>query len=105
LAEAVIPDFVLDGAALALPTPVDEDEDTLLQDAPAALCAIALACRVGSRRPGALDAFINVLAGLDRDRTQVSADLNFLTAAGRDLFAFWLLFWEVLLTTGERCRT
>jgi hypothetical protein len=105
LAEAAIPDFVLNGAALTLPIPVDEDEDALLQDAPAALCAIALACRVEFRRPGALDAFINVLAGLDRDRTQVSADLNFLTAAGRDLFAFWLLFWDVLLTTGERCRT
>jgi hypothetical protein len=107
LAESAIPNFVLDGAALTLPTPVDEDqdEDTLLQDAPGALCAIALACRVEFRRPGALDDFINVLAGLDRDRTQVSADLNFLTAAGRDLFAFWLLFWDVLLTTGERCRT
>lgn len=105
LAEATIPDFVLDGAALALPIPVDEDEDALLQDAPAALCAVALACRVELRRPGALDAFINVLTAFGRDRTQVSADLNFLTAAGRDLFAFWLLFWDVLLTTGERCRT
>ena len=104
-AEAAIPDLALDGASLALSVPVDEDEDALLQDAPTALSAIALACRLEPRRPGALDAFIASLAGADRDREKVSADLNFLTAAGADLFAFWLLFWDVLLTTGERCRT
>lgn len=105
LAEAAVPDLVLDGTSLALPVPVDEQEHVLLQDAPTALSAIALACRLEARRPGTLDAFINSLAGADRDRAAVLSDLNFLTAAGRDLFAFWLLFWDVLLTTGERCKT
>jgi hypothetical protein len=104
-AEATIPALALDGASFALPAPVDEDEDALLQDAPTALSAIALACRLEPRLPGTLVSFISSLRGADRGQDKVSADLNFLTAAGRDLFAFWLLFWDVLLTTtGERCR-
>jgi hypothetical protein len=104
IAEAAIPNLALDHALLGLPVPVEEHEDALLQDAPTALSAIALACRLEPRRPGTLDVFINQLAGADRDREKVSADFNFLTAAGRDLFAFWILFWDVLLTTGEQCR-
>jgi hypothetical protein len=104
IAEAAIPNLALDHALLGLPVPVEEHEDALLQDAPTALLAIALACRLEPRRPGTLDIFINQLAGADRDREKVSADLNFLTAAGRDLFAFWMLFWDVLLTTGDQCR-
>jgi hypothetical protein len=105
LAEAVVWDLILEGTSLTLPVPVDEQEDVLLQDAPTALSAVALACRLEARQPGTLDAFISSLAGADRDREAVSADLNFLTAAGRDLFAFWLLFWDVLLTMGARCKT
>lgn len=105
LAEGMVSDLILDGTSLALPVPINEQEDVLLQDAPTALSAVALACRLEARRPGTLDAFINSLAGDDRDREAVAADLNFLTAAGRDLFAFWLLFWDLLLTTGERCKT
>lgn len=101
LSETAIPDLTLKGNSLALPVTVEEHEDVLLQDAPTALSAIALACRLEPRRQGTLDAFMNSLAGADRDRAKVSADINFLTAAGRDLFAYWLLFWDVLLTTGE----
>jgi hypothetical protein len=101
LAEAAIPGLSVGDAWMALPLPIDEEADALLHTAPNALAAIALACRLEARRPGALDAFMADLADGDRDLGKVTADVHFLTVAGRDLFAFWMLFWDVLLTTGE----
>jgi hypothetical protein len=83
---------------------MQDDVDALLQIAPVALAAIALACRLQARRGGALNEFLAILASIDRDRSTVLADINFLASMGRDLFAFWMLFWEVLLTTGDSCR-
>jgi hypothetical protein len=101
LAEAAIPDLAVGDAWLALPLPIDDEADALLHTAPNALAAIALACRVEVRRPGTLAAFMGELADGDRDFGKVAADLHFLTIAGRDLFSFWMLFWDALLTTGE----
>jgi hypothetical protein len=51
-----------------------------------------------------LEESLNVLSGDNHSRSSVLRDINFLTSMGRDPFAFWMLFWEVLLTTGDSCR-
>lgn len=103
-AKARIPELSIDGTPLDLPIQAQDDEDAFLLDAPAALSSIALISRLQSRQAGMLEEFLSVLSGDDRSRSSVLSDINFLTSMGRDLFAFWMLFWEVLLTTGDSCK-
>ena len=104
-AKAWISELLIDRTPLHLPIQGQDDEDAFLLDAPAALSAIALICRLQSREAGMLEEFLKVVSGDAHSRYSVLTDINFLTSMGRDLFAFWMLFWEVLLTTATNAGT
>jgi len=76
--------------------------DALQAALPGAIGAVALACRLDSRRSGSLQALLAALAEQTSDRRRALDGLQFLWGLARELFAFWLLFWEVLLITGDR---
>jgi hypothetical protein len=76
--------------------------DALQAELPGAIAAVALACRLEPRRTGSLDTLLASLAEQTADRRPALDGLQFLWGLARELFAFWLLFWEVLLITGDR---
>ncbi len=88
---------------LALRVVIDEgNSSALVEELQPAACAVALAARLEPRRPGTLDDLLTALADGCGDRERVLDGLEFLWNLGRETFAFWLLFWEMLLTTGDR---
>lgn len=88
---------------LAVRVVIDEgDSSALVEELQPAASAVALATRLEPRSPGTLDDFLTTLAQGCGDRQRVLDGLEFLWNLGRDSFAFWLLFWEMLLTTGDR---
>lgn len=88
---------------LAVRVVIDEsDSSALVEELQPAACAVALAARLEPRRPGTLEILFEALAEGDNERERILDGLEFLWNLGRDTFAFWLLFWEVLLTTGDR---
>ncbi len=76
--------------------------DALQAELPGAIAAVALACRLEPRRTGSLEALLAFFAEQTSDRHRALDGLQFLWGLAREIFAFWLLFWEVLLITGDR---
>jgi hypothetical protein len=76
--------------------------DALQAALPGAIGAVALACRLEPRKAESLEALLALLAEQTGDRRRALDGLQFLWGLAREIFAFWLLFWEVLLITGDR---
>lgn len=87
--------------AIAVPRS-DGAEDALLEELQPGASAVALASRLEPRRPGTLERFLVRLDAEVGDRERTAGALEFLWNLGRDSFAFWALFWEALLVTGDR---
>lgn len=95
-----------DGGALAIVPAAIEADDAYLGAALHTLSATALACRLEPRAPGTLlRSYLVELDAAGGDRARTTGAIHFLTTAGQESFALYLLLWEAILVTEPACRT
>jgi len=66
------------------------------------LAVFALVCRQDVRNPGVLKLFVNELAGqVGNGLNELQGILGYLLFIGEDIFAFYLLLWEIVFQAGR----